>query len=418
MKIKAFRTKLIHSNHKALERLSHMKLAVLFLCSTLANYQNYQILQCKFERKDISSLLEEAHERSLDIWAIKPFDSTHVLVDIKKHISNALEADCEVIIDDVQYLVDHENEEGSDFFVSYRKYDEIMNRLKTYEEQYPEILEKKVLGHSVEGREIPVVHLKFPSRIVRRKIWIQSGLHAREWVGPASAMYLIDWLCKSSKEANSLLDSFEFVIAPLLNPDGYEYSWNGHRFWRKNRRDNGGGSFGVDLNRNWDDHWNLVGGSNNKWSDVYVGVSPASEPEVFHTQNYIKSLSNLLFGIDLHSYGQLLLRSYGYTTESSPVDVDTKAQSISMQEAILAATGEKYSVMKSAELYPAGGSADDWMTNVAGTFGHTIELRDTGNYGFNLPSKYIVPTAEDAIAAIRALLAKEKEQSDFVFAKM
>ena len=68
---------------------------------------------------------------------------------------------------------------------------------------------------------------------------------------------------------------------PVVNPDGLEYVWTDEQFWRKNRRDNGGGTFGVDLNRNYPFLWGECGNnSSSPSSDVYRGPSPASEPEV------------------------------------------------------------------------------------------------------------------------------------------
>jgi hypothetical protein len=77
-----------------------------------------------------------------------------------------------------------------------------------------------------------------------------------------------------------LVDDNQIWIVPNLNPDGLEYVWNNNNLWRKNRRDNGDGSFGVDMNRNYPFFWSQCGSSSSTTSNTYHGPGPASEPEV------------------------------------------------------------------------------------------------------------------------------------------
>ncbi len=66
-----------------------------------------------------------------------------------------------------------------------------------------------------------------------------TGMHAREWMAPASALYMIDTLVQgredSEQSREKLLDLADWVILPLANPDGYAYTWSADRNWRKNR---------------------------------------------------------------------------------------------------------------------------------------------------------------------------------------
>jgi murein tripeptide amidase MpaA len=93
----------------------------------------------------------------------------------------------------------------------------------------------------------------------------------------------------------------EILITPMQNPDGYEYSRNHERYWRKNRRRNSDGTFGVDLNRNWDDHWGQFMSSSNPDDDNYMGLFPMSEPEVYLIADWILSVPNRYIGIDFHA---------------------------------------------------------------------------------------------------------------------
>jgi hypothetical protein len=108
----------------------------------------------------------------------------------------------------------------------------------------------------------------------------------------------------------------------------------GARFWRKNRRKNPGGSFGVDLNRNWDDHWSEYGASSYEFSNTYHGPSPFSEPETKAVSDFILSKNNRVAGIDFHSYSQLILRSWGYKWDDSPNEVVLKELGAAMADAV------------------------------------------------------------------------------------
>lgn len=219
-------------------------------------------------------------------------------------------------------------------------------------------------------------------------------------------MYVLDGLLKrygKDSEVTAFLDAFEIAIAPIINPDGYEYSRTTDRYWRKNRRRNGNGSFGVDLNRNWDVHWSEVGSSRVPSSPLYHGKKAASEPEVDLTAKYIKSLPNRVAGIDVHSFGQLVLRNYGWTTMATGKEPYLKALGDGIALAMNSIYDSGYVSERSSALYPSAGSMDDWMFDKAGMPGFTIELRDHGEYGFVLPPEFIIPTGEELLLGVLAL---------------
>ena len=100
-----------------------------------------------------------------------------------------------------------------------------------------------------------------PSWIERRqqcvsKIYLNAGIHAREWISPAVASYLMRELLKGNE--SQFLESFNFHILPVANPDGYEFSRQNDRLWRKTQSVRSGipDCIGVDLNRNWDYKFN------------------------------------------------------------------------------------------------------------------------------------------------------------------
>lgn len=134
---------------------------------------------------------------------------------------------------------------------------------------------------------------------------INAAQHAREWIALTTALYTLTSLLSSYSAHPAFLDSFEFFFSPLANPDGYEYTWSGDRYWRKNMR----GGYGVDMNRNWPYYWGYDWGSSDaRYSETYRGPKPLSEPETQALYNAIMSLPRRFALIDFHSFGQLILR--------------------------------------------------------------------------------------------------------------
>ena len=274
------------------------------------------------------------------------------------------------------------------YFRSYHRFSEVVDFMENMAEFNPSIARfVPSIGKSVEGRDIPVIHIRGAKTEANKlkTIWFSGGIHAREWISVAVVQYLIYKLITEygkDEQVTQLLNQIEFVIAPCINPDGYEFSWTTQRMWRKNRRPNPSACAGVDLNRNFNNHWGGVGASAHPCAEDYRGPSVASEPETQAVQNYVLSLPNRSGGIDFHSYGQLILRSYGYANNLSPNENILRAVGDGMRQIILKKSGMRYESTRAAELYPTTGSTDDWYTEQAGMWGWTIELRDVGIYGF------------------------------------
>lgn len=140
-----------------------------------------------------------------------------------------------------------------------------------------------------------------------------SAHHSREIGTPTIALTAIDRLVDghgSDPRITAAVDANEIWIAPLWNPDGYEWVYNVDDYWRKNRRDNGDGSYGVDLNRNYPFGWGQCGGSSSTTSPVYQGPAPASEPE---TQTMVAFAADRRFAkvADIHSFASEVRYGYG-----------------------------------------------------------------------------------------------------------
>ena len=104
--------------------------------------------------------------------------------------------------------------------------------------------EYKEIGTTSEGRPVMALEVGSGSKVVS----IDCGIHAREWVSPAYCQWFIREV--TTGQFASYKDDIKFLIQPVLNPDGYAYTWSGSRMWRKNRVNNQGSNcMGVDLNR-------------------------------------------------------------------------------------------------------------------------------------------------------------------------
>lgn len=381
------------------------------------NFDGDSVMSCDIgeNAQRAEQMVKASRDQGLDIWTghIQKGQEFHVQVPRKQLAWWAKQFGCGTYIEDVQAVINQQfahatligEGEGmeSNWFTKYHRFPEITKRLRELSEAHP-TLTKLVpsIGKSHEGRDIPVIHLGSKTKKSKPQIWLNGGQHAREWIAPAVVMYMTQQLLADYKKipkVKKLMDKFEFVVAPVINPDGYEYTFTGNRLWRKNRRDNKDGSMGVDLNRNWANHWGKGGASTNPSAIDYQGPGAASEPEVAACQKYIKSLKNRVAGIDFHSYGRMILRSKGWTHTKSQDENMLEKLSTDMKAAIAKVHGNQYKSETAAGLYPTTGSTDDWMSEQGKMWGHgwTVELggKQGGKHGFLLPASHILENGKE-----------------------
>lgn len=323
-----------------------------------------------------------------------------------------------VLIPDVQAAIDAERAEierrnlllGDEWFENYHNYPQIRQYIEELAARFPDLTETFWLdGESHQGRRIKGIRFTGPGSLnVRPAVFFNGCQHAREWISPATVTYLVEQLLEgyeTDPAIRRLVDGIEFHFVPVVNPDGYVYTWTTFRLWRKNRRDNGDGTFGVDLNRNWSYEWGGVGSSPDPGNNLYRGPAPFSEPETTMISDYIAANERIEAHIDFHSYRQLVLSAWAFTATPPPDDPLFDQLNAAMSDAIRGVHGKVYTYGSwYTNLYPSSGVMTDWTYGDRGILSWTLELRDTGQYGFLLPPDQIIPTGQEAFAGVRALL--------------
>lgn len=270
------------------------------------------------------------------------------------------------------------------------------------------------LGTSYEG--VKIRGLKISKKEGNTGIFIDSGIHAREWIAPAVATFVINNLIHSTDSAViDLATNFDWYFVPVLNVDGYKNSFERDRLWRKNTKPYGR-CRGVDLNRNFDVNFGGTGSSHDKSTYDFCGSAPFSEPEAEAVKKFLDDFSEsyrIKTYFSLHSFSQLYMFPYGHITDRVKNYEHLKKIGEKAVEAIKNTHGKIYVTGSSIEtIYPNSGSSMDYVYanyDIPVTF--TIELRgakDTPNL-FILPANEITPTGEEILNSFVAALNEARE---------
>jgi len=296
---------------------------------------------------------------------------------------------------------------------AYHSAKELEFDLLALQQKYPAIAKVFVLGQSLEGRTIYA--LKISDNVEREEAQAQVLVlgchHAREWISVEVPFLWGKYLAENyatNPEVKRLVDRSEVWIVPLVNPDGLEYTIHTYRYWRKNRRDNGGGQFGVDLNRNYEFKWGLdsVGSSADPASAVYRGAAPFSEPETRAVRDlFLKKDFRAL--VSYHSFSQVILYPWSYTGLSSDRDAELRDVAVEMSSRIKAVNGRLYKPGQSGkDLYLSNGDTTDWTFGLSGIPSYTIELPPIDELlgGFFNREEDIAPIFQENLPALNYLL--------------
>eukprot|EP00064_Thunnus_orientalis_P014930 superscaffoldBa00002679_g14977 len=235
-------------------------------------------------------------------------------------------------------------------YTKYHPMDEIYRWMEDVKQRNPELISSTVYGHTYEGRNITLLKLGLenPKGKEKKVIWVDCGIHAREWIAPAFCQWFVKEIVQSYKtneKLEQMLQNVDVYVTPVINVDGYIFTWanDSTRLWRKSRSlpPPGDSCYGVDLNRNFNANWGTVGVSFNSCALTYCGESPGSEPEAKAVMDFVDANS---------------------------------------------------------------GSSRDWARLSGIPFSYTFELRDKGNFSHLLPEEQIQPACEEAYAGALSII--------------
>uniref|UniRef100_A0A1A9WD12 Peptidase M14 domain-containing protein n=1 Tax=Glossina brevipalpis TaxID=37001 RepID=A0A1A9WD12_9MUSC len=298
-------------------------------------------------------------------------------------------------------------------FSSFQRFEAINGYLEDLAKAFPDRVSVKTIGKSYENRDMKAITITDGQTSNKKKaILIDGGIHAREWIAPAAVLYIIHQLVENFEKNSNLLKDYDWIILPVVNPDGYEYTHTNSRMWRKTRRPIDNNCYGTDGNRNFDFHWGEVGASGVSCADTFKGPTAFSEPETRALRDLMHTLSGRAkMYLTLHSYGSYLLYPWGWTSDLPETwkEIDEVAQAGA--EAIKKATGNKYTVGSSTNvLYAAAGGSDDYAYAKANIpIAITMEL-PAGGSGFDPSPNQIQPFVEETWVGIKAMAEKVMEK--------
>lgn len=132
---------------------------------------------------------------------------------------------------------------------AYHRLSDIHGYLDFLVETYPNLCSLETIGYSGEGKPLRVLKIS-SGRPGSKSVWVDGGIHAREWITPATVTYIINQFVNNLENEPSAIRDLDLYFLPVANPDGYEYSHTTDRLWRKNRA-RPGFCAGTDLNRNF-----------------------------------------------------------------------------------------------------------------------------------------------------------------------
>ena len=288
----------------------------------------------------------------------------------------------------------------------FHTYAQVVQKLDSMKMQYPNLITaKESIGVSWEGRTLWAVEISDNPGVTEpgeAVVYFDGLHHAREPEGMECLMYYMSWLLDNygtDPEATYLVNNRRIVFVPITNPDGYVYNQStnpsGGGSWRKNRRNNGG-SYGVDLNRNYGYQWGYdnSGSSPTASSDTYRGPSAFSEPETRAVRDFASTLHPSI-GFSMHSYEGRYLNPWGYTDTPAGYEYYAEfASDFSRQNGYL------YGTVMQMLAYTSNGTTRDYFHHDLNCLMWTPEV---GGSGFWPAQSEIIPVAQENLLGLKYL---------------
>ena len=318
----------------------------------------------------------------------------HLMKVTQKEIDLLTDAGLQVVVADLQQLPVVQSITG---YPCYETVEETFAFAEALAATYPNLATWTDAGNSWEksaglgGYDMMVLRLTnsaIPGP--KPKLFATAAIHAREYATAPLLVRFAQYLTENygaDADATWILDHHEVHLMLLSNPDGRKKAEDG-AWWRKNTNQNYCGATssnrGADLNRNFSYQWGCCGGSSgSQCSTTYRGPSPASEPETQAVRDYLRAQFPDQRGpnlndpapddatgiyLDIHSYGELVLWPWGFTSGTAPNG--TQLQTLGRKFAYW----NHYEPQQAIGLYPTDGTTDDFGYGDLGMASYTFEL--------------------------------------------
>ena len=333
------------------------------------------------------------------------------------------------------------------FFQEYQPLSVLYPWMRLMASMFPAHVSLTSIGLSAEGRDIPALRIGARVQLPpehehdkRPTLLITGGSHAREWISVSTAAYIAYSLITAYDDPNfpdvtKLLNHFDVTVLPVLNPDGYEYSFSTDRLWRKTRQETPLPFCpGIEMDRAFTFGWDGDATADNPCSEDFAGTGPLQSLEAkrlnewAHNQTENNNVTFFSY-LDLHSYSQEILYPYSYSCGVEPPNLeDLEEVALGLAKSFRLTSGHYYTVnsacegsitmaaddgdndsargrtLKRNQMESQGGSALDFFYHDMDVkIAYQIKLRDTGTYGFLLPKEHIVPTGTEAFESVLGL---------------
>ncbi len=295
---------------------------------------------------------------------VEVFEDLSVKIVATKREADEISSRFETILE-IENMEEHfrKNLDPSKEMGGYHTLSDVEGELFLWAFLYPDIIKVDTVGYSLEGRPIWVMKLSDNVAVDEDEpeIFFNFAIHAREVITVEVLVYFVNHLLDNmdDPEILNLINTTEIWFMPVVNVDGYYFNEviapGGGGLWRKNKRDNGDGTVGVDLNRNWGHMWGIddIGSSPETGSATYRGTGPFSEPETQIIRDFINDHDFRVI-VNYHAYSNIYLTPWGYRPDAVVPEIPSYGP---MLDSLNAMNG--YGVYVS--LYPVNGESTDWQ---------------------------------------------------------
>jgi len=287
-------------------------------------YENHSLMQVKKPSED---QLKTIMLQGYDIVRHTPEGNIEIVARPLERQALIADYDAEILIENMEEHYRSRLDPTKDMG-GYKTFSEVDALLQAYAQNYPNLAVLDTIGYSLEGRPIFAMKISDNPDVDEDEpeAMINGLIHAREPIGMEINLYVIDYLLTRYgiyPNITNMVDSIEMWFVPVVNPDGYVFNEinnpGGGGMWRKNMRNNGNGTYGIDLNRNWGFAWgfNDVGSSPDPNSLTFRGTGPFSEPETQVMRDFIDDHDFAVI-INYHSYSEYYCTAWGYLPYGVP----------------------------------------------------------------------------------------------------